>query len=54
MRTLEAFAVEKADEENDEAIDRELERVHQKVQQLQKEKDILANQLEEKERFRKS
>jgi DNA-binding GntR family transcriptional regulator len=44
MRTLEAFAVEKADEENDEAIDRELERVHQKVQQLQKEKDILANQ----------
>jgi archaellum component FlaC len=41
---LEAFA----EEEDDEAIDRELERVQQKVQQLQKEKDRFANQLEAK------
>jgi FtsZ-binding cell division protein ZapB len=41
---LEAFA----EEEDDEAIDRELERVKQKVQQLQKEKDKFANQLEAK------
>jgi hypothetical protein len=42
--TLERFTEEEADEEDGQAIDRELER----VQQLQKEKDRFANQLEAK------
>jgi hypothetical protein len=42
-RTLEPFTKEKANEEDDHAIDRELERVQQKVQQLPKEKDRFAN-----------
>jgi hypothetical protein len=40
---LEPFAKEEADEEDDQAIDRELERVQLKVRQLQKEKDRFTN-----------
>jgi hypothetical protein len=41
--TLEPFAEEEADEDDDQATDRELERVNQKVLQLQKEKERFAN-----------
>jgi hypothetical protein len=43
--TLEAFAEEEAEEDDDEAVDRELQTVMQKVLILQKEKEIFANQL---------
>jgi chromosome segregation ATPase len=36
------------DDDDDETIDKELERVHQKIQQLQKEKEKFANQLQAK------
>jgi hypothetical protein len=39
VHTLEPFTEEEAHEEDDEIVDRELERVHQKVLQLQKEKE---------------
>jgi hypothetical protein len=42
MHTLEPFTKE-ANEEDDQAIDRELERVHQKVLLLQKEKEKSTN-----------
>jgi DNA repair ATPase RecN len=48
--TLEPFAEEEADEDDDQAVDRELERVNQEVQQLQKEKERFANQLEARRR----
>jgi hypothetical protein len=48
---LEPFAEEEANEDDNQAIDRELERVQQ---QLQTKKDRFANQLEEKEGLRKS
>jgi hypothetical protein len=48
MHTSKAFAEEEDNEEDGEAIDRELERVQQKVQQLQKEKDRFTNKLEAK------
>jgi hypothetical protein len=41
--TLEPFAEEEADEDDDQATDKELERVNQKVLQLQKEKERFAN-----------
>jgi conjugal transfer/entry exclusion protein len=50
VHTLEPFAKEEDDEDDDQAADRELERVNKKVQQLQKEKEIFANQLEAKRR----
>jgi hypothetical protein len=40
---LEPFIEENADEDDDQAVDRELERVQPKVQQLQKEKERFAN-----------
>jgi thiamine kinase-like enzyme len=46
--TLEPFTKEEADEDDDQAMDRELERVNQKVLQLQKEKERFMNQLEAK------
>jgi hypothetical protein len=46
---LEIFGCDKdADEDDDQAVDRKLERVQQQVQQLQKEKERFANQLEAK------
>jgi hypothetical protein len=42
------------DDDDDDTIDRELERVQQKIQQLQKEKEKFASQLQEKERLLKS
>jgi hypothetical protein len=46
--TLEPFTEEEADEDDDQVVDRELERVNQKVLQLQKEKERFANNLEAK------
>jgi hypothetical protein len=51
VHTLEPFAEEEADEEDNQAMDRELERVQQ---QLQTKKDRFTNQLEEKEGLQKS
>jgi restriction endonuclease S subunit len=48
---LEPFAEEEANEDDNQAIDRELERVQQ---QLQTKKDRFTNQLEEKEGLQKS
>jgi hypothetical protein len=45
---LEPFTEEDAHEDDDQAVDRELEIVQQKMQQLQKEKERFANQLEAK------
>jgi chromosome segregation ATPase len=45
---LETFTEEDAHEDDDQAIDRKLEIVQQKIQQLQKEKERFANQLEAK------
>jgi hypothetical protein len=42
------------EDDNVEAVDRELERVQQKIQQLQKEKEKFANQLQAKKGLRKS
>jgi hypothetical protein len=52
--TLEPFAEEVVDEDDDQAVDRELERVQQQVQQLQKEKERFANQLEAKRKVSKN
>jgi hypothetical protein len=41
--TLKPFTEEDAEEDDDQAVDRELERVNQQVQQLQKEKERFAN-----------
>jgi hypothetical protein len=41
--TLEPFTEEEANEDDDQVVDRELERVNQKVLQLQKEKERFAN-----------
>jgi hypothetical protein len=48
MHTLEAFTEEEAEEEDDEAVDRQLEAVNKKVLMLQKEKERFASQLEAK------
>jgi hypothetical protein len=45
-QALEPFAEEESDEDDDQAIDRELERVNQQVLQLPKEKKRFANQLQ--------
>jgi conjugal transfer/entry exclusion protein len=45
---LEPFTDQDAHEDDDQVVDRELEIVQQKIQQLQKEKERFANQLEEK------
>jgi hypothetical protein len=43
------------DDNDDQAVDRELEEVQQKIQQLQKEKERFANQLQAKKKgFRKT
>jgi hypothetical protein len=52
--TLEPFVEEDADEDDDQTVDRELERVQHQVQQLQKEKERFANQLEAKRKFQKN
>jgi hypothetical protein len=53
--TLEPFTEQDAHEDDDQDVDRELEIVQQKIQQLQKEKERLANQLEAKKKnFRKA
>jgi hypothetical protein len=39
VHTLEPFTKENANEDDDQAMDKELERVNQQVQQLQKEKE---------------
>jgi FtsZ-binding cell division protein ZapB len=49
--TLEPFTEEDADEDDEQAVDTELERVQQQVQQLQKKKEIFANQLEAKRKI---
>jgi YesN/AraC family two-component response regulator len=46
--TLEQFTEQDAHEDDDQAVDRELEIVQQKIQQLQKEKERFANQLQAK------
>jgi hypothetical protein len=46
--TLEQFTQQDVHEDDDEAIDKELEEVQQKIQQLQKEKERFANQLQAK------
>jgi hypothetical protein len=46
--TLEQFTEQDAHEDDDHVIDRELEIVQQKIQQLQKEKERFANQLQAK------
>jgi hypothetical protein len=46
--TLEQFTEQDAHEDDDQAVDRELEIVQQKIQQLQKEKQRFANQLQAK------
>jgi hypothetical protein len=52
---LEPFTEEDAHEDHDQAVNRELEIVQQKIQQLQKEKERSANQLEAKKKsFRKA
>jgi DNA repair exonuclease SbcCD ATPase subunit len=45
---LEPFTEEDVHEDDDQAVDRELEIVQQKIQQLQKEKERFANQLQAK------
>jgi uncharacterized coiled-coil DUF342 family protein len=45
---LETFTKQDAHEDDDQAVDRELEIVQQKIQQLQEEKERLANQLQAK------
>jgi hypothetical protein len=56
--TLEQLAEQNAhendDDDNDEAVDRELEMIQHKIQQLQKEKEQFANQMQAKKKsFRK-
>jgi chromosome segregation ATPase len=46
--TIEQFTEQDAHEDDDQAVDRELEIVQQKIQQLQKEKERFANQLQAK------
>jgi chromosome segregation ATPase len=46
--TLKQFTEQDAHEDDDQAVDRELEIVQQKIQQLQKEKERFANQLQAK------
>jgi hypothetical protein len=50
VHTLEAFTEEEAEEENDEAMDRQLGAVNKKLLMLQKEKKRFANQLEAKKK----
>jgi hypothetical protein len=45
---LEQFTEQDAHEDDDQAVDKELEIVQQKIQQLQKEKERFANQLQAK------
>jgi predicted RNase H-like nuclease (RuvC/YqgF family) len=51
--TLEQFAEQDAHEDDDQAIDRELEIVQQKIQKLQKEKERFSNQLQAKRKASK-
>jgi hypothetical protein len=48
---LEAFVEEEAEEEDDEAVDRQLQTMNQKLLILQKEKERFASQLEAKEKL---
>jgi hypothetical protein len=48
---LEPFTEQDAHEDDDQAVDRELEIVQQKIQQLQKEKERFANQLQAKRKI---
>jgi hypothetical protein len=48
VHTLEQFTEQDAHEDDDEAVDRELEIVQQKIQHLPKEKERFANQLQAK------
>jgi hypothetical protein len=47
---LEAFVEEETEEEDDEAVDRQLQTMNQKLPMLRKEKEILVSQIEAKKK----